>query len=58
MTEKQLLDIRTAITILNLDEDYYFNELEASDILLTLDQAQIPDTRRRKRQRYRGRSAG
>ena len=31
---KELLDIRTSITNLNLDENFYFNELEANDILL------------------------
>ena len=51
---KELLDIRTVINSLDLDEDFYFNESAAQDILLTPDQALIPDTRKRKRQRYRG----
>jgi hypothetical protein len=35
--------------------DWYFNESEVEDILFILDQAQIPNTRRRKRRRYRAR---
>jgi hypothetical protein len=38
---KKLLDIRIEITHLNLDEDFYFNESSAQNILLTLDQALI-----------------
>ena len=40
--QKYLLDIRTAITNLDLDEDVYFNELEAQDILPTLDHSRDP----------------
>jgi hypothetical protein len=40
---KDLLDIRTAITHLDLDEDFNFNESAAQDILLTPGQALIPD---------------
>lgn len=47
MTEK-LLDIRIAITHLNLDEYFYFNESSAQNILLTLDQALILTLGRRK----------
>ena len=38
---KELLDIRTAVTNLNLDEDFYFNESEENNILITADQSQI-----------------
>ena len=51
---KQFLDMRTAITKLDLDEHFYFNESTALDILLTPDKALIPRTRNRKRQK-RGR---
>lgn len=40
MTEK-LLDIRIAITHLNLDEYFYFNESSAQNILLTSDQGPL-----------------
>ena len=36
---KKLLDVRTAITNLDLDEDFYFNESVAKDILLITNQA-------------------
>lgn len=36
---KELLDIRTAFTNLNLDKGFYFNESEAKDILIFPDQA-------------------
>lgn len=49
MTGKSFLDIRTAITILDLEVDFYSNESEALDTLLNLDQALIPDTWKRKR---------
>lgn len=58
MTRKELLEIRTTITNLDLGEYFYFSESEAQNILLTLDQALIPETRKRKRQRKRGRRAG
>jgi hypothetical protein len=38
-----------AITNVNLDKDFYFNEAAAQDTLLTPDQALIPDTQKRKR---------
>jgi hypothetical protein len=37
MTEKEPLVIRTVITNLKLDEDFYFNESVAQEILLTPD---------------------
>lgn len=46
MTEKKLLDIRTAIANLNLDEDFYFSKSAAVDILLIPDQALIPGLER------------
>ena len=52
---KELLDIRTAITDLKLDEDMFFNESYAKNILLSGDQAQIPAIHVKKRRRYRGR---
>ena len=39
---KELLDIRTSITHLVLDEDFFFSESDAKDLLQTLDKAQIP----------------
>ena len=39
---KELLDIRTAITHLELDGDFFFNESDAKDLLQISDQAQIP----------------
>jgi hypothetical protein len=39
-----LLHIIKAITILDLDEDFYINESKAQDILLTQDQVLISDT--------------
>ncbi|KAK6304264.1 hypothetical protein J4Q44_G00248500 [Coregonus suidteri] len=44
--------IRTAITHLVLDEDFFFNEVAAKDIIQTPDKAQIPVIRVRKRRRY------
>ena len=55
---KEHLDIRIAITHLELDEDFFFNESDAKDILLCQDQAQIPVISVKKRQRKRGRKAG
>ena len=49
MTGKSFLDIRTAITNLDLEVDFYSNESEALDTLLSLDQALILDTLKRKR---------
>jgi hypothetical protein len=40
------------------EQDFHFNVSEVEDILLILDMAQVPDTRRRKRWHYRGRRAG
>lgn len=42
MTKKQLLDIRTVITNLDLDEDVHFNESEAEDVLLIPDPGPNP----------------
>jgi hypothetical protein len=39
---KELLDIRTGITHFKLDEEFFFNESDARDILRMPDQAQIP----------------
>uniref|UniRef100_A0AAZ3QT08 Wiskott-Aldrich syndrome protein family member n=1 Tax=Oncorhynchus tshawytscha TaxID=74940 RepID=A0AAZ3QT08_ONCTS len=47
--------IRTGITNLDLDENFYFNESAALVILLTPDQALIPGTRKGKRRCKRGR---
>lgn len=44
---KELLDIKTAITNLDLYEDFYFNESEVKDIILIVHQAQIHNTRRK-----------
>ena len=55
---KELLDIRTAIIHLVLEEDFFFNESEAKDLPQTPDKALIPIIRRRKRRRYRGRRSG
>ena len=52
------LDIRTAITNLDLDENFYLSESVPKDILIILGQAQISDTQRRRRRRHRGRRAG
>ena len=41
---KELLDIRTAITHLRLDKEFFFNESDGRAILLTRDQGQIPET--------------
>jgi hypothetical protein len=39
---KELLDIRTAITHLELDEDLFFNESNVKDLLQTPNKANIP----------------
>ena len=39
---KELLDIRTGIVHLKLDEEFFFNESDTRDILQTPDQAQTP----------------
>ena len=39
--QKKLLDIRTAITHLELDKDFFFNESDAKDLLLCHDKAQV-----------------
>ena len=46
---KELLDIRTAITHLKLDEEFSFNESDRKDILQTPEQALIPVIRWRKK---------
>ena len=55
---KELLDIRTATTHLELDEDIFFNESDTKDILLPRDQALIPVIRVKERRKYRGRRSG
>jgi hypothetical protein len=55
---KEVLDIRTAITHLELDKDFFFNESDAKDIRLPRDQAQIPVIHVKKRQKYRWRRLG
>jgi hypothetical protein len=50
---KELLDIRTAITHLDLDEDFFFNESDAKNILLCQDKAQIPVINVKKRRKKR-----
>jgi hypothetical protein len=55
---KELLDNRTAITHLELDKDFFFNESDAKDILLCRDKAQIPVISVKKRQRKRVRRVG
>ena len=58
LQKKKLLDIRTAITHLGLDQQKKFNKQEAQDILRTPDKANIPIIGKRKRRRYRGHRAG
>ena len=48
--EKELMDIRTVITHLGLDKDFFFNESDAKDIMLLPDKAQIPVIRMKKMQ--------
>ena len=56
---KELLDIRTLITHLKLDEELFFNEWDVRDILLqTTDQAQIPVIRWRRKLRFCGKRSG
>ena len=55
---KELLGIRTEITHLNLDEGFFFNELDVKDLLQTPNKAQIPVIHMKKRRRYRGRRSG
>jgi hypothetical protein len=55
---KELLDIRTAITYLELDKSFFFTESDERDLLQTPEQALIPVIRRRKRRRYCGRRLG
>ena len=45
---KELLDIRTAITHLELDKYFFFSESDAKDIMLLQDKAQIPVIRMKK----------
>ena len=55
---KELLDIRTAITHLELDEDFFFNESDVNVLLQTPDTAPILVIRVRKSQRYLGLRSG
>ena len=55
--KKELLDIRTAITHLGLDKDFYFNKQDAQDILQTPARAHIHIICKRQRHRYRGQRA-
>lgn len=52
------LDIRTAITHLGLEDNFFFNEPDAKDLLQTPAKALIPVISRRKRRRYWGRTVG
>ncbi|XP_045076195.1 annexin A5 isoform X2 [Coregonus clupeaformis] len=54
----QLLDIRTAITHLELDKYFFFNDSDADDLLLSRERAQIPVICMKKRLRKRGRRSG
>jgi hypothetical protein len=54
--QKDLLGIRIVITNLHLEENFYFTESEAKDILIIA--VQFSDTRRRRRQHDRSQSAG
>ena len=56
--KKELLDIRTAITNLGLDKDFFFIKQDAQDMHKTPDKANIPVIGRRKKCRYRGHRAG
>ena len=51
---KELLDIRTEISHLELDNIFFFNESSAKDILLCPDKAKIPVTNVKKRGRRIG----
>jgi hypothetical protein len=55
---KELLDIRTAITHLELDKDFFFKESEAKDLLQTPDKAQIPIIRIKKKLRFKQHRSG
>ena len=56
--QKELLDIRTAITHLKLEKYFFFNESDAKDMLLCQDKAQIAIARVKKRRKCRGRRSG
>ena len=56
--QKELLDIRTAITHPVLEENFFFNESDRKDLLQMPDKALIPVIRRRKRRRYRKQRSG
>jgi hypothetical protein len=58
MTQKELLDIKTEITHLKLDEEFFINESDARDILQTPDQAQIPVICWKGKRRFRGKRSG
>jgi hypothetical protein len=49
--QKELLDIRAAITHLVMEEDFFFNESDSKYLLQTPDKAQIPVIRMRKTRR-------
>ena len=55
---KEFLDIRTGITHLKLDEEFFFNESDARNILRTPDQAQIPVIRWKRKRRFREKRLG
>ena len=55
---KELLYIRTAITHLGLDKDFFYNKDNAQHILQTPHRTDIPAICKRKRCKYRGQSAG
>ena len=46
---KELMDIRTLFTHLELNKDFFFNESDVKDILLSGDQSQIPVISAKKR---------
>jgi hypothetical protein len=51
---KERLDIRTAITHLELEEDFFFHESDGKDVLQIPEQALIPVIRWRKKLRFCG----
>ena len=55
---KEFLDIRTGITHTKLDEEFFFNESDARDILRTPNQAQMPVTRWKRKRRFRRKRSG
>jgi hypothetical protein len=56
--QKELLDIRTVITHLKLEEDLFFKESDEKDIMLLPDKDQIHVIHMKKRRRYWERRSG